>query len=65
MLPLLSIITIVVMGVGLFSKMLTVCSFPLSRISKSSCTRSGTSRRCWSVTVTYTGTDAVETLNFC
>ncbi len=52
MLPLVSIITVAVIGVGLFSKTLIVCGFALSRISKSSSVRSATRRRSASVTVT-------------
>ena len=52
MLPLVSIITTVVIGTGLFSKTVIFTGFRLSRISKSSSTRSGTRRFSLSVTVT-------------
>src|SRR5512137_162844 len=56
MLPLRSSIITTMIGWMSLAKMLMACGLPLSRISKSSRPRSGTSRPSASVTVAYTGT---------
>src|SRR6476620_237764 len=66
MLPLVSSMTTTLIGCGLLSKVVSVCSLPLSCTSKSSCTRSGTRRLSASVTVAYKATVFVPALNvFC
>ena len=62
MLPLVSSMTTTVIGWLSASKRMIGVGLPLSRMSKSSFTRSGTSRLAVSVTVTYTGTTAVPAL---
>ena len=51
MLPLVSSMTTTVIGWISFSKKTIGCGFSLSKTSKSSCVRPGTSRRCASATV--------------
>ncbi len=63
MLPLVSSITTAVIGRTALSKSAISCGRLLSRIWKSSLTRSGTRRPCASVTVTYSGTICVPDLN--